>query len=436
MVYFSALLLLSVLTLFCFYRWVKGRRPSAKTVERHLNDARRAIAIGDWDAAHRSLLPLLAKSQPLAETAALHARILTSSGRLDEALNSIEKAIDSLPESPALHRERGQILLSMSRPNEALEAFSQCRPNLNDDIGRIDLATALYHVGSAEEAWEELRDYVVGSQNGRLLALAGDCQFQLRNYPLAVTLYQQAQHLGWMNQCTVARAGHSLQQSGQFVEAARHFRQLLEADSCDVVATLGLGTCYEARGLYRRALIIYQIGGAWDCADPRILRQAGICAVYTQQYDYAELYLMQALDQGCTSPQALAFLGYSLEAQRRWKEAEQIYMRLVEEFPDHPAGYRALAWIYGVGLSQELSQVEGLSVAHRAIELFPDATAWELLSACEARAGNFDRAHHIQEQLSARSSDVPTRRRRRQAMRMLRKGRPLDEQHVIRAQVA
>lgn len=436
MVYFSGLLLLTVLVLLGLHRWLRVRRPSPKTVDACLKKAEQAVAVGDWEEAHAAIQDLLKRDELNARCACVYAQILTGLRQFDRALLVIERAVNADPSEPRLQRERGRLCLKLGRAEDALESFGQCSSLMQDEAGRIDIASALYQVGEVEAAWEQLRELVLESSNGRLLALAGDCHFQLRNFPLAVTFYQQAQHYGWMNQRTVARTGHSLQQSGQFSEAERHFRQLLEADSSDVLATLGLGTCYEAQGLYRRALIIYQSGRAWDIADPRILRQAGICAVHTRQYSYAELYLSEAIERGQSSPKVLAYLGYALEAQRRWKEAEAVYLRLLEEFSEHPAGYRALAWLYGVGLSQSLSHAEGISVAQRALELLPDACSWELLSACEARGGNFVRAHHIQEQLSEQTHDIHTRRRRRQAMRILRKGRPLNEEHVSRTLVA
>jgi len=78
----------------------------------------------------------------------------------------------------------------------------------------------------------------------------------------------------------------------------------------------------------------------------------------------------------------------------------------------------------------------GISIAKKALELCSDPTSWELLSACEARAGNFNTAHNIQENLSSHNEDKQTRLRRQHAMRTLRKKMPLNEKLVVKSLVA
>ena len=72
----------------------------------------------------------------------------------------------------------------------------------------------------------------------------------------------------------------------------------------------------------------------------------------------------------------------------------------------------------------------------QALEMRADGAAWDLLSACEARAGNYDRAHDIQQKLSSDSPDRDTQQRRQLAMAALRRRQPLNTSHVGRALVA
>ena len=39
-------------------------------------------------------------------------------------------------------------------------------------------------------------------------------------------------------------------------------------------------------------------------------------------------------------------------------------LKLIRLFPNDYQGYRALAWMFGVGLSQTVSQTQGLNYAH------------------------------------------------------------------------
>lgn len=430
------ILFVSVLVVLGFLRWKLGYFClSKKAIERVHCRVRDLITVGHFDQAVKDLCSVL-KRDRTSTSFLLYAEIMSGLGDHSKALELLEEAEKKEPHELRISYEKGRVYLAMEELDLAIECFERAKESLRKDEEVLEYCTALYLSGYLSEAWDLIEGRVLESSNGRLLALAGDCQFYWGNYRLATGFYQQSQHYGWMNQRTLSRTGHSLSSTGNFLEAERYFREVLKYSPSDVFATLGLGMCFEQQGLYKRALAIYQGGEAWELGDPHILRQAGICAVHTGKPDYASLYLSEAIRKGERSPQTFAFLGHSLESQRKWAEAEAVYFQLLEFFPDHVAGYRALSWLYGVGLSSTVSQSEGLALARKAVSLLPDATSWELLSACEARSGNFGRAQHIQEHLCAHATDKGTRLRLREALRTLRKGQPLDEQQVCRALVA
>ena len=426
-------MVLGTLTL---YEWGKFRQPSIQKTEHLHKAAQEYLALGNCELALESLKPLLKTPLSDSTTCLLYAEVLRGTGQLEAARELIEKGLQKYPDQLKLVQEKARLLLASGQSEESLNCFRQCQTVIRSEADILDFACALYETERVHEAWQYLKELVIQSCNGRLLALAGDCQYHWKNYELAIDFYQQAKHYGWATHPMLARAGHCLQNIGDLPEAERCFRTILERDSKDVMATLGLGNCFETKELYERALLVYQSGQAWDSGHPPLLRQAGICAVHTGQFAYAELYLKQAVANGASSPKALAFLGYALEKQEKWAESEQVYLDLVEQYPDHGAGYRGLAWLYGVGLSEQTDQKSGLHYAETAVKLMPDDASWELLSACEARAGNFGRAHSIQEQLSSQPCDRHTRVRRRHAMRSLRKKIPLDSHHVYRVLVA
>ncbi|MFT4551643.1 MAG: tetratricopeptide (TPR) repeat protein [Chlamydiales bacterium] len=436
MPYLIILIVIILLGLAALRAWLIRRIPSQSLIEEAQNNVAHQIALANWEAAAKQLKPLQKRRLGGAETAILHVQILRGNKQLSEAISFIEESLDFYQHNFALIRERGRLMLETGDPLEALKAFKQCEPVLRSEEDMLDLTTALFQTGDVDTAWYYLQDLVKVTSSGRLLALAGDCHFYLGEYQKAIAYYQRTQDTGWNNYQVLSRMGHSLRNIGKIDKAEDYFRQILQKDPADVASTLGLGACLEVREQYEEALLIYQTGKAWDVGDQNILRQAGICAVYTKKYTFAELYLRESLKRGGKSPQTLAFLGYSLEHQQRWQEAEKIYIKLVEEYPDQIAGYRALAWLYGVGHSTEMDAEQGLAMARRALELQPDTASWEMLSACEARIGNFKTAHNIQERLSSQTRDETTRLRRCRAMRALRKNMPLDEQHVVRALVA
>ena len=433
---YSTLFALVLFALLALFIWAKRRYPSKQTLNTLLQDVSQKVAITQYDAALKQLKPLIQNHPKNEGVIVLHAQILRGTRELTAARAVLDEAIRSHPDSLRLVYERGRTALEQGVNEQALQDFQACSRIMRDENAALDLATALARTDRLSEAWEAVEPYAMESSNGRLLALAGDCQFHNKNYQLALGFYQQAQHYGWSNQQILARTGYCLKEAGNLLEAERFFRSILAYDSSDLTATLGLGSCLESRGQFDRALMIYQGGQAWDDGDPLILRQAGLCAVYSKRYAFGELYLSEAVQRGAGSPQALAFLGLCFEAQEKWEQAEKVYLELTETYPDHVAGYRALAWLYGVGLTQSLSSEQGLMVADRALQMMPDAIGWELVSACEARAGNFTKAHSIHEHLTQQAKDKPTQRRRRQAMRALRKKVPLGASDLPREFVA
>jgi tetratricopeptide (TPR) repeat protein len=410
--------------------WRRGSPPSKQSILSVQKSAEHLVSLGNYEGALVEITPLIEQGvfEPAIEM--LYIQILRGTGQYEEALDRIERLLLVESENLKLFQEKGRVFLEQADPIAALECFERALPVMRDENCAVDFASAHFLIGSVEQAWKSIEKFARESVNGRLLAIAGDCHFHWKRYPVAIHFYQRARHFGWVNQQTLKRLGYSLRRVGNIREAERYFRQILEYDSADIAATLGLGACLEGRGLYERALIIYQSGQAWDLGDGRILRQAGICAVRTHQYPYGELYLAESIKRGGATIEALAYLGYSYEKQKKWSQAEKIYRQLVDQYAGHVAGYRALAWLYGVGLSESLDAAEGLAMAKKALEILPDSSSWELLSACEARAGNYAKAHNIQEQLSHQTEDQSTRLRRRNAMRILRQKRPLDEEHV------
>lgn len=156
----------------------------------------------------------------------------------------------------------------------------------------------------------------------------------------------------------------------------------------------------------------------------------------THKFEFAETYFIEVLERQGSTPLILSFLGYTLECQKKWQKAEEVYFYLLNHFPQYPNGYRSLAWLYGVGVSNAISAEDGIWYAYKGLELLPDPISWEILSACEARAGNFTKAHQIQEHLLAYDTDKGARQRRQLAMRSLRKQLPLEETHVSKVLVA
>ncbi len=424
--------------------WLSGTQPSILDIQSRIKKASQLVALNNWKVAAQEIESLKEESSQgstidasiKSDISLLYARVLRGQGDLDEALTFIQKELIQYPETLALYREQGKVQLELGYFLEALRSFQKSELLLRGEEDVLDLATAYFQLGQIKYTWDLLAEWIEDSCNVALLSLAGDCYWQAKTYSQAVVFYQRALKSGGSSHQLLTRLGHCLGCLGRIHEAEQVFREILACDPADISTALSLGVSLEINGFYEKAMSVYQQKEIWALGDGQILRQAGICAVHMQQYRYGELYLQEALQRLGTSAQLLTYLGYCLECQNKWDVAEKIYLQLVEEYPDVSTGYRVLAWLYGVGLSTTLTPEKGLAMASATIELSADPVSWEILSACEARAGNFSQAHAIQESLSARSHDKPTRVRRYRAMRALRKKLPLNEHHLSRQLVA
>ena len=96
-------------------------------------------------------------------------------GEMDAALESMDRAVELLPEWPAFHWERGRLLEFMNRPEEAISSYrtaSEIAPAA--PRFRRDLARTLINVGRLQDGARELRRYVEQHPDdlGSLLTLA------------------------------------------------------------------------------------------------------------------------------------------------------------------------------------------------------------------------------------------------------------------------
>lgn len=428
------------LLLFCGFVTYRARlkypRFSRLSVKNELKALNELIALSDWEEAERRVRELIQRGKGGKDALLLLIQVLRGTLRLEEALLLIHACVRDYPEELLFRLEEAQILLALGRPQEAMEAFRVSSPILRSQSHYYACALAHFQVGLVDAAWELLEGWLPECRNIKMLSLAADCLMEKKNYHKAIDLYQKVIHLGNASRQVLTRLGFAYKKLGDLTSSERLFRTILRKDPSDLAATLGVGACLQERGLHQQALAFYQSGEAWVKQDPRLFYQAGLSALITKKYTLAENYFTHIIHHCDPSSELLFYLGYSLECQHKWQEAEQVYLRLVRQFPAELIGYRALAWLYGVGLSTTLSSEQGLDFAYIALKIAPEPLSWEIVSSCEARSGNYQKAHQIQEFLISLNPDKSSRLRHQMAMRTLRKNHPLDTQQVLRSQVA
>lgn len=414
---------------FLSYRdWVQNSHLSAKDCERILTSISKLIILEEWQEAKKQLLSLINRKKGGKKALLLYTQVLRGTKEFEKAL----MIASSYPEDSSFNIEKGKLLLEINEPKRALEAFQAARDMMRTESDLLDLALAYLRAGFPEKCWEIVESHLTSAL---ALAIGAECLLEQKQYQRSLELYERAIKSGWNSHHLQTQLGTLHRNLGNFALSEAIYRKILEKDSGDVIATLGLGACMQEKGLYQKALLIYQSGQAWQKKDPRILKQAALMALYTQRFEFAENYLSELFALEKPSSELYSYYGYALEQQEKWEEAEKIYQKQRDDYPTDHRPYRAAAWLFGVGLST-ISSEEGLNFANHALELKPDSLSYEILSACEARAGNFEAAYTIQEYLATLDKSPDERKRRQMLLKTLRKNLPLDNQHILRQLVA
>lgn len=425
-----ALLTLCAIAILSLRDWACRPRLSARAIKKDLTKISQFIALRDWKRAEKELAPILESGKGGKEADLFEIQILRETGKIGEALNRVLSKSRLYPEELLFRLEEAIILLSLKKPRESLKAFTACESLLRGESDLFSFASALYQTDHFQRAYDILKPLLSNTSNDQILTLAGDALYSLKCFQEAIGLYTHAIRRGSQSHHIFTQLGHAYRRLGNLYEAEKIFRSLLEKDARDLEAILGIGACLQERGEYHKAFILYQSGLQWS-QNLELLYKAAYVALRAKKYQYAMSYFQELISQKGPTPQTLAYYGLALECQKKWGEAEQIYLQFIQLFPNHLQGYRALAWMFGVGLSLTLSPQEGIGFALHALNLKNDPFSWEILSACEARNGNFERAYQIQLSLAKQDQDSQARSRRQQALRTLRKKMPLHDHHVL-----
>lgn len=414
---------------------VKYPRFHAKSIQRLQKRVAKQIAFHNWKEAEKELKVLIESGREEKETRLLQLQVLRGTGQMEAAIALVNEGGERFPNDLRFAFEKGRILLESGHAAAAAEIFDATHALLRGEEEQL-IAARAYLATKQVAKCHALLTPLLPQSTEQVLLLAGDLAFEEKRFGEAIVFYERLVKSGFGTRTLLLQLAQAYRRHGNLAEAEQLFRLLLEQDLSDTLATLGLGACFEERGQFQKALLLYQAGGAWVKQDPRLLKQAGKCALFAHKPHIACDCFQELLEKEPPSAELLLYYGYSLEREERWPTAERIYLLLTELFPDHPSGYRALSWLFGVGLAQTLTAEQGLQAAYTALKLAPNALSLELLSAALARTQDFGKAHQIQEYLASQEKDPLKRARYTLAMRTLRRNTPLDDHLVLRGEVA
>jgi tetratricopeptide (TPR) repeat protein len=260
--------------------------------------------------------------RPNAETYVQRAIILSGNNRFDEALASVQHAVEMDPHAAGAMAVRGMVLNRLGRKEEGRAAIDQSLTQVpEDEAGWMYRGWALCEVGRYSEAALAL-DNVTGAgcqawpvwfHKGIALCRTGRLRRALSSFHNALRLENTATMSG--------RIGQELHRSGHDEEAVAWFEKALNLDPQNVVALLWHAHMLVALGRYSEALASSEKVFALAPTDIRALMIHGNVLRNLKRYRDAMEVFRQAVAVAPGDANVWAFLGLTLLGVPRCDEA-------------------------------------------------------------------------------------------------------------------
>lgn len=364
------------------------------------------------------LTPLLKKKNAKKEAFIYQIQIYHGTGKLEEAYEMSLK-FQKKWKLKTFQLQEAISLLLLDRNEEAATTFMTCQDILEKESEKFYFATALYRIERFNEALSILRPYQYITKEPKLAALVASCMIKLEKYDEVVgyltSMLQEQEN--FLLQTQLAEAYLYLE---EIPVAIVLFEKLYQSNSSTLLVLLGFATCLEKIGEYKKAISLLQSSQFWETQEPSVLNQAIYPLLYLHKYSEAEVLLKNMLSQKPGEIALLAELGLCLEKQDKFQEAEDIYLQILEKEPNNLPSMQFLVWLRTQSLSQKISIEKALEMAHKMVHISPQIAHWELLSLCEALAGNFQFAIKILLSLLQQDQNVGSRVRRQRIIRQLK----------------
>ncbi|PVX97959.1 tetratricopeptide repeat protein [Paraburkholderia unamae] len=256
-------------------------------------------------------------------------------GRIDDASDLYESALDAQPDHPGALHYLGVIALGRDDLAQAAalidRALTQAPDNAEYQANRgVVAARQGDHTGAA--AWQR-----------KALAIAPDFANAHNNL------------------------GNALMELGDRADAAQHYRRARALEPNSAHFAFNLGRALEAAGQKADALEEFRAAAALDPRDPNTLIHMGRLLRGMEKHAEAAACFEPVIARDPDNVLALFELGYAYDAMHRYEEAIPLYRRAIELKPDGAGVINNLAFALTALARYDEAEVE----YRRALELNP-----------------------------------------------------------------
>jgi tetratricopeptide (TPR) repeat protein len=323
---------------------------------------------------------------------------LLKQGRVDEAIDHFQRALDIHPDFAEAHNDLGLALAQKGQFKDAIAHYRKAFESRSDLVeAHVNLGNALVQEGQMDQAIAHY-EWALGGQpgNGKIYSNLGYALFRQGRLNEAVNSLQRALELLPTFAGAHDTLGLVLLQKGQVDQAIAHFQQALECQPDLAVARKHLADALLQRGQAARAVAL----------------------------------LSEFLRANPDDVIARCSLAAALNAQGKVTEAIEHYRAALRTQPDFPEALNNLAWILAASPGPEVRNgAEAVALAERACRLTDSkqATLVGTLAAAYAEAGRFADAVATAEKAAAladQAGQPELAARNRKLAELYRAGKP------------
>ena len=339
---------------------------------------------------------------------AARARVLLRLGRSDEAVVSLQKAVENKPDDQNLRLTYARLLVDIKEYDKARIEFEKLHQASPDD------AELLYTLGLLSLESQRLDDaekYLMmlvrlGERDGEAQYYLGRIYENRMQYDEAIEWYEQV-HVGDYQFDARLRIAEMLGMSGRVDEALKHIEAMLKGSQSDgslVRIYVAKGELLRMARRYEESMEVFDTALKVVPGNSDLLYARALAAERLGRIDQLEADLKFILKTEPDNAHALNALGFTLADQTdRYEEAYEYLKRAIEIMPDDPAIIDSLGWVhYRLG-----NYDEAIRLLRKALARFDDAEIAAHLGEVLWVTGKQDEARGIWQNALEKSPDDP-----------------------------
>jgi tetratricopeptide (TPR) repeat protein len=299
-------------------------------------------------------LKYLDRSIELAEIEGVHsarARVLLRLGKSDEAVVSLQKAVQNNPDDQGLRLTYARLLVDIKAYDKARIEFEKLHQASPDDA---ELLFTLGLLSLESQRLDDAEKYMM--MLVRLKQREGEAQYYLgriyenrKQYEAAIDWYREV-HVGEYKFDARLRIADMLGISGRTEEAIEHLDAMLKGSQSDgslVRIYISKGELLRSVRRYEQALEVFNTALGIVPGNSDLLYSRALVAEKLGRIDLLEADIRAILKTEPDNAHALNALGFTLADQTdRYQEAYGYIKRAIEIMPDDAAIIDSWGWVH------------------------------------------------------------------------------------------